>query len=66
MKYTTQAQIRKAFWNDNPELDRRKIKDYAGTGTMYCTDTRCAFCDYVDMLLNDGIISESLANRVTL
>jgi hypothetical protein len=25
-----------------------------------------AFCDYVDMLARDGVISEALAQRVTL
>jgi hypothetical protein len=64
--YTTQAQIRAAFWDAHPDADRRKIKDYAGTGQMHVTDTRCAFVDFLDMLRRDGHITEALANRATL
>jgi hypothetical protein len=63
---TTQKQIRAAFWAAHPTLPRRKIRDYAGTGHMYQTDTRCAFVDYVDQLQRAGQISEALADRVTL
>lgn len=64
--YTSQAQIRAAFWQTHPDADRRKIPNYAGTGKMYCTDTRCAFSDFLDALARDGQISEALANRATL
>lgn len=67
--YTTQAQVRAAFWNDHQciaGISKRKIRNYSGNGTMYNTDTRCAFVDYVDMLSKNGDISESLASRVTL
>ena len=64
--YTTQAQVRKAFWEQHPHLQRKKIKDYAGTGTMHVTDTRCAFVDFVDYLLSDGQISDALEQRATL
>jgi hypothetical protein len=63
---TTQKQIRAEFWAAHPTLSRRKIRDYAGTGRMYTTDTRCAFVDFVDYLQTSGQISESLANRATL
>lgn len=63
---TTQKQVRAAFWRDHPNADRKRIADYAGTGKMYRTDTRCAFTDYVDMLSRDGQISQELAQRVTL
>ena len=66
MTYTTQKQIRAAFWEAHPDLPRRKITNYAGTGKMHQTDTRCAFCDFVDALNKDGQISDALANRVTL
>ena len=66
MTYTTQKQIRAAFWEAHPDLTRRKITNYAGTGKMYQTDTRCAFCDFVDALNKDGQISDQLANRATL
>jgi len=63
---TTQKQIRAAFWATFPHLSRRTIPDYAGTGRMHVTDTRCAFVDFVDYLQTSGQISEALANRATL
>lgn len=62
----TQKEVRAAFWEAHPGLPRRKIPNYSGNGTMHVTDTRCAFCDYVDMLSRSGEISEALAQRVTL
>lgn len=64
--YTTQRELRRAFWEQHPALSRRKITDYSGNGTMYCTDTRCVFVDWIDMLSRDGQISEELAQRATL
>lgn len=64
--YTTQAQIRAAFWQEHPTADRQKITDYSGTGKMHTTDTRCLFCDFLDRLHRDGHITEALANRATL
>jgi hypothetical protein len=63
---TTQKQVRAAFWEAFPNLSRKRIKNYAGNGTMYTTDTRCAFVDYVDWLSKAGQISQALAERVTL
>lgn len=57
---TNQKELRKAFWEDNPDLDRKKVKG------DYVTDTRVAFCDYVEFLRRDGQISEALAQRATL
>lgn len=65
-RYTTQKDLRKQFWLDNPSVSRRKITDYTGKGKMYTTDTRCAFGDWVDALETNGDISNTLANRVTL
>lgn len=65
-KLTTQKQVRDAFWDAHPDLSRKKITDYSGDGTMYTTDTRSAFVAFVDDLNRDGIISDALANRVTL
>ena len=62
----TQQEVRRQFWLGSPNLPRRKITDYSGAGKMHCTDTRCAFVDYVDMLSKSGAISEALAQRVTL
>lgn len=64
--YTTQAQIRKSFWQTFPEADRKKITDYSGKGKMYKTDTRVLFADYLDSLHRDGQISNALAQRATL
>lgn len=58
---TTQEQIRKAFWQDSPGASKKRGRD-----GDYLTDTRCEFCDFVEMLERDGHISEALAQRVTL
>ena len=63
---TTQRQVRALFWETFPELPRRKIPNYSGNGTMYPTDTRCTFVDFVDSLSKSGEISQDLAQRVTL
>lgn len=62
--YTTQKQIRKAFWESHPEASK-KFRVYSEHITYLC-DTRCAFVDYIDNLARDGVISESLASRATL
>ena len=61
-KLTTQAQIRAAFWDYYPELGPIKGK----TQNDYPADTRMLFCDFVDMLCRDSVISETLADKVTL
>lgn len=71
MTYTTQKQIRAAFWEAHPDLKRRVVDLGAGlyrpaTQNEYSTDTRCAFCDFVDALNKNGEISDQLANRATL
>jgi hypothetical protein len=67
--YTTQRQVRRAFWAEHrglPSISPRRITNYSGNGKMHNTNTRCAFCDYVDYLSKSGQISEALAQRVTL
>lgn len=71
--YTTQVQIRKAFWRAAKDgefaglsVTPWKITDYAGTGKMHNTDTRCAFVDFLDGLSKDGQVSQELAERATL
>jgi hypothetical protein len=66
MSITTQRELRRAFWAQHPQLDRRKIRNYAGNGTMYRTDTRCAWCDFIDAMSRSGEISDDLAQRATL
>lgn len=63
---TTQAQLRKVFRQEHPHLLFKKITDHSGTGTMFCTDTRCAWVDWIDMLSKNGEISQELAERATL
>lgn len=63
---TTQRALRRAFWEAHPELPRRKIPNYSGNGTMHVTDTRCAWCDWVDAMSRDNQISQELAQRATL
>lgn len=62
MTYTTQTQVRIAFWADHPQFRRvpgKRQNDYPA-------DIRAAFVDFVDMLCRNGTISDALAQRVTL
>lgn len=63
---TTQPQLRKAFWEAHPNLSRKRIKDFTGKGTMYTTDTRVAWTNFVDAMSKDNQISQDLASRATL
>ena len=60
----TISEVRKSFWNEFPqfmvEYKRNKRQN------EYSCDCRCAFVEYVDYLQKDGVISEKLANKVTL
>ena len=68
---TTQKQIRAAFWSAHPTLIRRRHR-YAWSASdktaelVHHVDTRTVFVDYIDQLARDGIISNELAQRVTL
>lgn len=61
--YTTQKQVRAAFWQGFPlgHPWRKRL-----TSGDYCTDCRCEFVNFVDYLARDGQISDALADRVTL
>jgi hypothetical protein len=59
--YTTQAQVRAAFWQGWPQGFQRGKKH-----NEYIATIRVEFVDFVDMLQKDGHISEALAQRVTL
>lgn len=73
---TTQRQIRAQFWLDHPHLSRRPAPagSQRGSGRLYrrltqndySADTRMAFCDFVEVLERNRIISEELAQRATL
>ncbi len=70
---TTQKQVRAAFWQAwrNGEfrgmnVTPKRITNYSGNGKMYNTDTRSAFCEWLDSQSKDGQLAEGLADRVTL
>jgi len=65
-RITTQKQLRQEFWQTFSHLQRKRITDYAGTGKMHVTDTRCTWCDWLDGLSENGDISQELANNATL
>ena len=62
--FTTQKQVRQAFWENWGDVSGVSRKRSSDGG--YLTDTRCAFVDYVDALQKAGDISEALAQKVTL
>lgn len=59
--FTTEGAVRKAFWQGSA-FKRRRGKDH----NDYPADVRVEFVDFVDMLVRDGHISETLAQKVTL
>ena len=65
-EFTNQRDLRRAFFAENPQASRRKIRDYRGDGRMYDTDTRVAWCDWLDYCERSGRISAGLAYRATL
>ncbi len=56
---------RKDF-HDTFGITPRRIPNYSGNGKMHNTDTRCAWCDYIDAMSKDNQISQELAQRATL
>lgn len=60
--YTTQAQLRAAFWQDMPETwtkyRNKRQNDWP-------CNLRMEWCDFVEMLSRDGHISDALTNSVT-
>jgi hypothetical protein len=57
--YTTQKQIRAAFYADHPTIKRRPQNEHDAT-------IRTAFCEFIDYLHRDGKISDALVRRATL
>ena len=66
--YTTQTQVRRAFWADHPGYAARyeMKRAHGATQNDYPADVRSTFVDYVDSLQRAGLISERLAEKVTL
>ena len=60
----TIKEVRESFWNDFPKFqsERKATKRQ----NQYNATIRSEFVQYVDSLQKDGIISDKLANRVTL
>jgi hypothetical protein len=61
--FTTQSQIRNAFWQGNKHL-----KHYAKSKIQneYNATIRSEFVEFIDMLERNNHINEKLANEVTL
>jgi hypothetical protein len=57
--YTTQKQIRAAFYAAHPTAKRKPQNQQP-------TDTRSAFVDFIDALHRSSQISDALAQRATL
>jgi len=68
MEYTTQEQVRAAFWDSHPAHALMAVKSGRRSKRQNAqpADTRCAFVEFVDMLERNGSISRALAGRVTL
>jgi hypothetical protein len=66
----TITEVRESFWVANPMAwtkdEIANVKRSKKRQNDYPCDIRCAFVDYVESLSVDGVIKQSLANRVTL
>ena len=59
---TTQKDLRAEFWRTHPQFKRVP----GWTQNDYRTDIRVAWCDFIETLYRDGIISKGLGERATL
>lgn len=57
-------EVRASFWDAHPQFKNEYRKTWRQN--QYRTDIRVSFTDYVDHLRKSVLISEKLANRVTL
>lgn len=62
--YKTIAQVRRAFWENHPEFKSEYRKTY--TQNQYRTDIRVTFCDFIEVLSRDGLITPKMAQKITL
>ena len=60
--FTTEAQVRKAFWQGMPKGVQVRGKRQNG----YNATIRSEWVEFVDMLARNEHISEALAERITL
>jgi hypothetical protein len=65
---TTAAALRAAFWDAHPELDARarQRRTRSKGHNAQDTETRLAWCDWVDAMQKRGLISHRLAYTATL
>jgi len=61
--FTTEKQVREAFWQST---DSASHFIEGKTQNEYNTNIRVEFCDFVEMLRSSELITEELANEVTL
>jgi hypothetical protein len=59
---TTQAELRRAFWESNPEFQRKGNQGQ----NSYNATIRSAWCFFVDAMQKDGQISHALSKRACL
>lgn len=59
---TTQAKLRDLFWVHHPNYTRKGRQSQ----NKYPANVRMSFCDFVERLRRDKMISEKLAMRTTL
>ena len=66
--YTTQKQIRAAFWAAFPHFaeQAREAGILTAPQNFHCATVRCTFVDFLDGLHRDGMVSDALADRATL
>jgi hypothetical protein len=62
--YTTQRQVRRAFWQAHPNLPRRRVR--AGDRLVYLADTQGAWADFLAELQRGGDIPPDLAQTASL
>ena len=61
---TTQKELREAFWQGSPHFRARYHSKKRQN--EFNTTIRSEWVEFVDMMVRDGQISESLAQRATL
>jgi hypothetical protein len=64
IQFSTQAALRRAFWAQAGVLADFYKASYRQND--YSATVRCEWCDYVESCARNGIISDALAQRVTL
>lgn len=62
-KLLTATEVRELFEQEFSEYCRGQ---YAQGKRVTATDRRCLFVEFVDFLERDGMISETMANNITL